>query len=91
MTALLPRVCLRRRYLTMPHYQLMRQVHLDHIPEAEHDWGPAPGEHAFTPEMLAKVRALSPMFWRCARASPPLPLPASPFLHPSETPACARL
>lgn len=55
-----------RRFDNMPHYHLMQQVHMDHIPEAEHDWGPAPGEHAYTPGMLAKLRTLNPMFWRCA-------------------------
>lgn len=74
----------------MPHYHLMQQVHMDHIPEAEHDWGPAPGKHAYTPGMLAKLRTLNPMFWRCAirfqgeelesdsiLAAPPQPRPAA--------------
>lgn len=53
-----------RRYLALPHYHLMQQVHLDAIPEAEAHWGPAPGQPAFTSDMLAKAQTLNPMFWR---------------------------
>ena len=52
------------RYMRLPHYHLMQQVHLDGIPEAEAGWGPAPGGAAFSAVQLAKARTLNPMFWR---------------------------
>mmetsp|Transcript_17442 Transcript_17442/g.52320 ORF Transcript_17442/g.52320 Transcript_17442/m.52320 type:complete len:790 (-) Transcript_17442:726-3095(-) len=52
-----------KRLHHLPHYQLMKAVHMDGRPEAEDNWSPIRG-HVFTPAMLAKTRLLSPMFWR---------------------------
>lgn len=63
------------RYARLPHYDLMRRVHHEGEARAEDDWQPQKwgGDRTerrrlrFTKRMLAKVRTLVPMFWRCAR------------------------
>ncbi len=62
------------RYARLPHYDLMRRVHNEGEARAEDDWQPQKwgGDGTerrrlrFTKRMLAKVRTLVPMFWRCA-------------------------